>query len=166
MDILQELWGEGKDLNALQMGVRAVCVFMIGLVLIRFTGRRSFGMHMPFDNVITILMGAILSNAITGKAPFLPVLCAATVLAGMHRLFAWIGIYSDIFGRLVKGDPKVLFKDGRHHRENMKRSLVTDEDLVEGIRLAVHTQDLDKVKEVYIERDGRISAVKKEHAGI
>jgi len=49
--ILIEMFGQGKDLNTLQMSCRGIVVFFIALLLIRISGRRSFGMHTPLDNI-------------------------------------------------------------------------------------------------------------------
>ena len=59
MDILHTLFGEGKDLNSLQMVCRAVGCFFITLALIRIAGIRTFGRRTAFDNVITIMLGSI-----------------------------------------------------------------------------------------------------------
>lgn len=47
MEILIKIFGEGKELNALQMSGRGVVMFFIALVLIRISGRRSFGRPEP-----------------------------------------------------------------------------------------------------------------------
>ena len=72
MELLREIFGSGKDLGILQMSARALVVFVVCLVLIRLAGRRSFGMRMPFDNVMAILLGAVLSRAVTGARAAMP----------------------------------------------------------------------------------------------
>src|ERR1700733_6885187 len=57
MHLLIEIFGEGKDLTFLQMTARGIVVFFLALLLIRISGRRSFGMHMPLDNIISIMLG-------------------------------------------------------------------------------------------------------------
>jgi uncharacterized membrane protein YcaP (DUF421 family) len=162
MDIVYQLWGDGPKLNPLQMSVRAFVTFIIGLILIRFSGRRSFGMRMPFDNVITIMLGAILGAGVTGRVPYLSTIACTAVLCGLHRLVAWLGIYSYDFGCLVKGESVLLFKEGKMQKKEMKKVFITEEDFIEGVRLAADMSDLNKIKEVYLERDGQISVVKKD----
>lgn len=54
MNAVVALFGEGKSLDVLQMGMRALVVFFIAHVLIRLSGRRSFGQRAPFDYVVVI----------------------------------------------------------------------------------------------------------------
>jgi uncharacterized membrane protein YcaP (DUF421 family) len=162
MNIIHEVFGKGDQLNFYQMSARAVVVFIIGLILIRISGRRSFGMKMPFDNVIVILLGAILSRAVTGASPFFPTICASLVIVILHRLCAWIALHNDWFGNLVKGKEEVLYKDGVLIKMNMDKVLISDKDLMEGLHIHGNIDSLDKADKVYLERDGQISVVKKE----
>lgn len=161
MNTILYLFGEGKDLNMLQMSLRAVLVFLIGLVLVRLSGRRSFGMRMPFDNVVTIILGAVLSRAVIGASPFWPTIAASAVIVAMHRLFAWLSLYSDAFGCLIKGESLSLYKEGKINQQLMKDTLMTEKDLIEGIRINSNLDTLEDVKEVFVERDGQVSVVKK-----
>ncbi|HEV7232067.1 MAG TPA: hypothetical protein VGO45_12095 [Bacteroidia bacterium] len=163
MHALISLFGQGKELSLIQMSLRAAFVFVIALIVIRLSGRRSFGMRTPFDNVITILLGAILSRAVVGASPFLSTLAAAVVLAGMHRLFAWIALYSNLFGKLIKGEAKVIYKDQNPEpdRKQMGKCLVSEKDVLEGIRINSNLDSMQHAKMIYVERNGQISVVKK-----
>ena len=161
MNEFYQFIGEGKELNPLQMAIRALIVFLITLVLIRFSGRRTFGMLSPFDNVIGVLLGAILSRAVIGASPFLSTIIAAFVIVFLHRFFAWIALYNDVFGSLIKGNAKIIYKDEKIIRNNMKRFFITDKDLIEEIRLQGNVESLDEIKSAYVERDGKISIIKK-----
>jgi uncharacterized membrane protein YcaP (DUF421 family) len=161
MNTLTQFFGEGPDLNALQMGMRAIAIFIISLVLIRMSGRRAFGIRMPFDNVVTILLGAILSRALTGASPFLPTVLAATTIVLLHRLCGYISLHNKKFGYLIKGEVKVLYKDGKIEKDNMHYGLISEKDLIEGLRIAGHVENLEEVNSVYLERNGQISVIKK-----
>jgi uncharacterized membrane protein YcaP (DUF421 family) len=162
MEILEQLIGTGRELTVSQMAIRTVLIFMFSLFLIRIAGRRSFGMKMPLDNVLTILLGAILSRAIVGASPFLPILCSSLVLTILYRIFGGLAYYSKWFGKIVKGKSQVLYKDKKLMEDNMKKSMITYHDLMEGIRTNSNLDSLEKVDTVYEERNGELSVIKKE----
>jgi uncharacterized membrane protein YcaP (DUF421 family) len=161
MNWFYQLIGEGNDPSPYQMAIRAFIIFIIALIFIRLSGRRTFGMYSKFDNVISVLLGAVLSRAVIGASPFFLTIIASFVIVFLNRLFAWIALYNDVFGSLIKGNTKVIYKDGKIIRNNMKRFDITDKDSIEGIRLQGNVESLDEINNVYIERDGRISVTKK-----
>ncbi|MCE3226162.1 MAG: hypothetical protein K0S32_713 [Bacteroidetes bacterium] len=162
MNTVKYIFGEGEQLSVLQMSSRAVVIFCIGLILLRLSGRRAFGMRMPFDNVMAILLGAILSRAVTGASPFWPVVAASGIIAFLHRFFGWWGMKSRFFGKLIKGEAKVIYENGKLVRENMSYCRISENDLIEGIRSNSGLDSFEKIKTIYIERDGHISIIKKE----
>src|SRR6202012_3326838 len=119
MHQLIEIFGEGKDLTLLQMSARGVVAFFLALFLIRLSGRRSFGMHMPLDNIISIILGAILSRAVVGASDFVPVIGVCTVIVLLHRIVAWLVAHHKKMSRLVQGEKILLFRDGNFISENM-----------------------------------------------
>jgi len=164
-EIFYTLFGEGKELNALQMGDRAFVMFFITLVLIRVAGMRAFGQKSAFDMIIVIMLGAILSRAVTGDSAFWPTITAGAVLAIVHRLLGWLSMYNETIGRLVKGSKIILFKDNKLIRKNMMRCCVSQKDLQEEVRLILNETTMDNVEEIFMERSGKISIVKKRKSG-
>ena len=49
-------------------------------------------------------------------------------------------------------------------KKNMHRVNITEHDILEDLRLEVQLETLEKIKEVYMERTGEISFVKKEES--
>jgi uncharacterized membrane protein YcaP (DUF421 family) len=164
MDKFYELIGEGTDNpTPMQMAIRATIIFIIALILIRFSGRRAIGQRSPFDTVIAMLLGAVLSRSIVkSDVPFFGPVAAAAVICFLHFMFALITTYSHVFGEIIKGKAKILYKDGEKNKKHMRGSFITDRDLQEGIRKAANVEDESKVKEAWLERDGSISVVKKD----
>jgi uncharacterized membrane protein YcaP (DUF421 family) len=161
MEFLVKIFGEGKDLNVLQISSRAVVVYLIALLLIRIAGRRTFGKKTAFDNTIAIMLGAILSRAVVGASPFLPTVVGSLVLVLLHRVIAWCSIYNENFERLVKGKSRVLFQNGNINQKNMQMSLISENDLQGDVRLKGQTNSMDDIEEICMETTGDLSVIKK-----
>lgn len=160
-DFFTRVFGIGKDLTAPQMCSRGVVVFLLALVLIRLSGRRSFGLRSPLDNIISILMGAILSRAVVGASSFLPIVVTCFMLALMHRAFSWLASRNTAFGNFTEGKKILLFEQGEFIEEHLKRVQLCREDVMQGVRKAALTEDMSQIEKVYIERNGEISAIRK-----
>lgn len=142
---------------------RGIVIFIITLILIRISGRRSFALGSSFDVIIAILLGAVLSRAIVGSSPFFPTVIASFVIVIIHRLVAMLSVKSDKLGWLLKGEKILLYKDGQFFRSNMLKALVSEKDIMEGVRQHALCDDLDKAEAIYMERSGRISVVLKKN---
>jgi len=160
MDWILLVFGEGKDLNALQMTSRAVVVFFITLALIRIAGIRTFGKKSAMDNVIIIMLGSILSRAVVGASPFIPTVTGCLAFVFVHRLLAWISLYSDLIGGFVKGEKLSLYANGTFNKKNMRRARISDKDIKEGLRLAINEESLEQERGVH----PRPVEVRDEHA--
>lgn len=140
---------------------RGFVVFLLAFVIIRISGRRSFGLRTPLDNIMTILLGAVLSRAVVGASPFVPVMLVCLLIAVMHRILGWLVATFPAFARFAEGDKVLLFEKGKFVDSHMKRALVCREDAMEGVRKGALTDDLEKIDRVYMERNGEISALKR-----
>ncbi|MES2689966.1 MAG: YetF domain-containing protein [Bacteroidota bacterium] len=157
--MLNEYIGHGTDLTILQMSMRAIVVFIIALSFIRL-GRRAFGMGSSFDTVIGILLGSILSRAVVGASPFVPTIIAAFIIVIIHKLLAWLSVHFRMFGKIVKGEAILIYKDGKLIEQSLAKFFITENDFKESLRHACNTTDTGDIKEAYIERDGRISFIR------
>jgi len=158
---INELFGRGEDLTALQMAVRSFIMFFIALALIRLGGMRIFGKRTAFDNILVIMLGAILARGVVGASPFFSAVAAAAVMVVVHKILAFLAMRHVWVGMIVKGYRRSLYKNGQFNLKNMRITSISKDDLMEGVRLEINSNDLDGVKEVYIEKNGQISVVKK-----
>lgn len=153
----------GSDADTIvwwQMCIRATLIFFFGLILVRFGGKRVFGKNTSFDIVLGVILGSILSRALTANAKFLPTLAAAALLVMLHIALAKAAFHRKWFGHLIKGVEDQLVKDGRFDEDAMRKTSITPHDLKEAARRrGVH--DLSQVQEAYLERSGKISIIQK-----
>ena len=137
-------------------------MFFITLLLIRLSGMRTFGKNTAFDIIITIMLGAILSRGITGASSFSAVVAAAAVMVIIHRVLAMMSMNSPSISKIIEGESRLLYKNGKIQWKNMKRSSLSLHDLEESIRQELNENSFDNIDEIYIESNGKISVVKKE----
>ena len=161
MNTLVALFGEGRNLDALQMGMRSLAVFVLALVLVRISGRRSFGQRSPFDYVVSILLGAILSRAVVGASPIVPTAVASLVIVVLHRVLAWLCVHSRALERLVVGIEREVFHHGRFDEKQMGAALITETDIYESVRQSLGARDLARVEAAILERNGQLSVIRK-----
>jgi uncharacterized membrane protein YcaP (DUF421 family) len=154
------VFGAGRDLNPGQMAARAVSIFIITLLLVRLSGRRSFGQHGAFDACTTVLLGAILSRAVVGASPYWATVAAAAVLVLMHRLVGHASVRWEWFDRLVSGQERTLVAHGSIDGSQMQKALITQRDLREALRKKFGDEDkLSEVERVILERNGDMTVV-------
>jgi uncharacterized membrane protein YcaP (DUF421 family) len=146
-----------------QLSLRAIILFVLGVVYLRIAGRRTFSQATPLDIVVAIIVGSNLSRTMTGKAPFLPALAATLVLVVLHRLVAMATLRWSWLAALMKSGPAVLLRDGQIDEAALRRHGISRADLEEGLRLEQAEAPQD-VHLATLEGGGRISVVPKKRS--
>jgi uncharacterized membrane protein YcaP (DUF421 family) len=162
-DFLRPLLGLGiepKDLTLLQVSLRGVVIFLLTLVMVRLSSRRSLAEKTAFDAILLVILASVLSRAINGSAGFFTSIGCSFVLVFLHRFFGWIACRSHTFGKIIKGCPAIVIENGRLQPDAMRRNLISDHDLEEDLRLDAQTEDVTKIKIARLERSGDISFIK------
>lgn len=162
MEVLNDLLGlDLKDLEWHHMVIRAVLVFIVALIYVRIAGMRAFGSHTPFDVVVTITMGAMLSRCISGHYPIVPLLSGAFTLAIVHRLTAHLTCRFKSLRILTQGKPVLLYSNGNFIDKNLNNNAISSADLDRALR-EQGLKEWSKVDSAWYETSGKISIVKKQ----
>jgi uncharacterized membrane protein YcaP (DUF421 family) len=158
--LAESLLGIGaEDLTSGQMALRAVLTFVMTVAIVRLGNKRLFGKGTAFDLVVAIMIGSVMSRAITNASALLATWLAGVVLIGMHWLLATLSYHIDWFGPLIKGNPVLLVKEGDIQRDGMREGGVSQMDLDQALRAEGSEPDPSRVQLAYLERDGSISVV-------
>jgi uncharacterized membrane protein YcaP (DUF421 family) len=150
---------DNKEMNAGHMALRAIIVYIVTVAVVRLGKKRFMGQSTAFDLILGIMLGSVVSRAITGNAPMVPALAAAAVLIAMHSLFSAIAMRWHWFGGLIKGHAQVLVRDGKVQEREMRKAHMSDRDLWEDLR-GKGVSRLDEVAEGRLERSGNLSVIK------
>lgn len=158
--VLTTLLGLGQDtLTLAQMLLRTLIVYLTALIVVRLGEKRFFGKSTAFDLVLSIILGSVISRAINGSAPFFPTLAASLALVGIHWLLAALAFHSDRFGNLIKGQARILIRDGELKWEAMRSSHLSEQDLRSALRVQSQIEEPSGVKVARLERSGSISVI-------
>lgn len=159
---IDELFGTGEDLGPLQIALRAAIMFFIAIALIRLGGMRIFGQKTAFDNVMGIMIGALMVRGIANATPFLSAIAGVATMVIIYKILAWLALRYSWVGMMVKGYHRNLYRNGQCNDKNMRIAQISKDDLMESVRLEINSNKLEDVEEAYIEKNGRISVVEKE----
>jgi uncharacterized membrane protein YcaP (DUF421 family) len=153
--------GKPTELTLLNVSLRCGIIFIVGLALVRIGDRRSLSEKTAFDAIFLVLIGSMLSRAINGPSPFFLTIGGAIVLMVIHRAFAFGACKSHGFGKLIKGEPITLVRNGEIDEAQMRKALVSQHDFEEDLRLDGKTEDVSTIQVARLERSGDISFIKK-----
>ncbi len=159
--VIDELLGlDADELTLMHMAVRAVVVYVAALIMLRLGEKRFLGKNTAFDVILGIIFGSVVSRAITGSSAFFPTLGAGFVLILLHWLFAVLAFHSDWFGTWVKGNARLLVNEGTIDWDAMRKSNISEKDLMSALRTQANIASIDEVQEARLERSGDISVLK------
>jgi uncharacterized membrane protein YcaP (DUF421 family) len=153
--------GKATELTVFNISLRGFVIFVVGLALVRIGDRRSLAQKTAFDAIFIVLIGSMLSRAINGTAPFFVTIGGGVALMIVHRAFAFGACKSHWFGKLIKGQPITVVRNGEVDWGQLRSALVSKHDFEEDLRLDGKTDDVSTIQLARLERSGDISFIKK-----
>lgn len=120
-----------------------------------------FGRKSSFDDIIVIMLGAILSRGVVGANSFISTTAACAVMVVIHRVLSFITTFSRRADHFSKGKKVVLYSNGEIDRKNMAKTSISEDDLMQSLRLETKNETFDCIETAYLENNGRISFVLK-----
>ena len=152
---------KADGLSTLQVCVRAVVVYLVLIGYVRFGKKRFLGQASAFDVILVIIIGSLSSRAISGTAPFIATLAGTFVLILVHWIISYLAATSPTLGYVTKGHDTLIIKNGRIDRKALHNVHMSNDDLAEDLRQE-GVDDVNHVKEARLERNGKLSVVKKQ----
>ncbi|MDB5250217.1 MAG: hypothetical protein JWQ40_4611 [Segetibacter sp.] len=161
-EFLTKYFGVNEHITILEIIVRSIIMFLVTFVMIRLTGMRHFRNNSPFDMVITFLIGGVLSRGVVGATPLLPALASSLALILFQKLFYQLSFQSKSIEKKIKGHRVLIYTDGRFLKENMRQADITTLEVFEDLRVKQQTESLEGISEIFVEKTGETSFIKKE----
>jgi uncharacterized membrane protein YcaP (DUF421 family) len=147
------------DIPLIEIVLRGSVMYLALFILLRIILKRQSGTLGITDLLLITLLADASQNGMAGSYKSLPngIVLVATIIFWDFAL-DWLSYKSPGFQRLIEPPPLLLVKDGQLLRRNMRKELITEEDLMMQLR-EQGISEIFKVKEAHIESDGHISVV-------
>lgn len=139
--------------------LRAVVVYAVVLLLVRFTGKRTIGQFTPFDLLVVVLLGTAVQNALIGEdTSLLGGLILAVTLLALNWTVGKLSAHSRRFDRVVEGKPVILVRHGALFRDELARQSVSEQDFAIARRSAGYAT-LAEIDLAVLETSGEITFI-------
>jgi uncharacterized membrane protein YcaP (DUF421 family) len=141
----------------LETFIRGSLTYLALLLLLRFVFRRESGTARVSMLLLIVLLADAAQNAMAGGYTSITegILLVATIM-GWDYALDWLASRVPAFQTLIHPPPLLLVRNGRLLRDNMRREMVTNEELWSALRMH-GIESLDDVRKAYMEGDGKVS---------
>lgn len=147
------------DTPLLEIFVRGTCIYLGLFFLLRFILRRESGTLGVTDVLVIVLIADAAQNGMAGSyASITDGIILVAVIIGWSWVLDALSFRFRWVERVIRPSALPLVHDGRLLRRNLRRELVTDDELASQLR-EQGVQDLREVRAAHMEPDGRISVV-------
>lgn len=152
------------DMNPFELVLRGSLMYWFIYLLFRFVLRRDVGSIGIADILLLVLIADASQNALAGGYTSVAEGCLlVATIAGWNYALDWTAYRFEIVRRLVEAPPLPLIRRGRLLRANLRREMLTLDDLYAKLR-EQGIEDVNQVKVAFMESDGMISVVRADGA--
>lgn len=149
------------DLPLLELLVRGAAVYVVLLVCMRISGKRTVGQFTPFDLLVVMLVSEAAGPAMTGSDQSVSgglLVCA--VLLALNALVGYVSSRSRKAEKILEGEATLLGRDGEIFENARKKHRISRNEISQALREA-DCEEKD-MRYAFLEADGRISIQKNE----
>ena len=141
--------------------IRGSLMYLSLFLLMRFVLKRESGSIGTADLLMVVVIADAAQNAMAGDYKSITdgVILVVTIMFWNYAI-DWLSYHSPTMRRVLQPKPLLLVKNGRLYKQNMRKELITKEELIAELR-ENGVEDLSEVKEARIEEDGHVSVIKK-----
>lgn len=146
--------------------LRAIVMYAFLMLLFRSTGKRSLSQITTFDFVLLLVVGEATQQALLGDD--FSIIAAVLVICTLLMMDVGLDLLQQVFPRLapiMEDMPLVLVDEGQCIDRHLKKSRLSQEDILEAAREKQGLERLDQIKYAVLERTGSISIIPKEGRG-
>lgn len=136
-----------------------VMAYILLIVLLRASGKRTLSKMNAFDFIVTIALGSTLATVILNKnVALIDGMLSFSLLIGLQYLITWLSARYKKISSLVKSTPALLVYKGVMLREIMLKERI-DEDEIKAIIRSKGLSSVQDADAVVLETDGSLTVM-------
>lgn len=140
--------------------IRAVGVYLVLLVVLRISGKRTMAQVTTFDFILLLIISEAISEALVGEDSSLTAAAVVVItIVLLERLSDYISWRLPRVKRVLESVPVVLVEDGRPIRDVMDRERISSDDVLAAARETQGLESMDQIRWAVLETSGDISVV-------
>jgi uncharacterized membrane protein YcaP (DUF421 family) len=150
------------SLSIAELFIRGSVVYLVLFSLLRHLPNRQIGAVGITDLLVVLLFTNAAQNAMVSNYTSITdgLILVATVVFWSYAL-NWLNYRFPALQRFFTAPPLILVKNGRMIHRNMRREMITDNELMSQLRKQ-GVDNLAAVKQAFMEADGSISVIEKD----
>jgi len=142
--------------------LRGAAIYVVLLVILRLSGRRTTAQMTPFDLVLLLIVAETTQQALLGDDfSITNAVILIITLFSIDIVLSYVKQWSPRTGLLIDGTPTVLIHNGQPDVRALARARVSIEDVLATAREQQGLERLDQIKFAILEAGSGISVVPK-----
>ena len=148
----------------LELIARGTFLFILFMLLFRVLPRRTGGELAPMDLVFLLLITEAASHSLGDYSSLADGTVQIVTMLALNYLTNRLSFHFRWFERIAEHDPLQVIKDGQLIPRNLKKEMLTADELMGSLRLS-GVDDIAQVRSAHVESDGRLSVVTRDGGG-
>ncbi|WP_074974396.1 DUF421 domain-containing protein [Nitrosospira multiformis] len=147
--------------NLLRTLIVGVLAYVVLVVFLRLSGKRTLSKMNAFDLVVTVALGSTLATVLLNKDVALAEgALAFALLIGLQFIVTWSSVRVRWVRALATGEPQMLLLRGKILSAALQHARVTEDEVRAAVRTA-GLHDLEAAEAVVLETDGLFSVMQR-----
>lgn len=148
------------SINVAEIFLRGTIIYLFILFIFRVL-RREAGAIGISDLIVVVLIADAAQNAMASEYKSITEgIILISTIAFWDYFLEWLSYRFPTIRRLIHPAPLPLIKDGRLLKQNLRKEMITEEEMISMLR-EQGVERVEEVKKAYLEGDGKLGLIKR-----
>lgn len=146
------------------VAVSAIVFYLLTVVVVRISGKRTTGQMNNFDWIITVAVGSLISaGVLLREVSIADAALAVVMLLAMQWGMTWLALRSERFSILIKSTPRLLVHKGEPIMKALRQERMTMGELRSRLRQEGYVS-MAEANWVILKNSGKMTVIPRQEA--